>query len=234
MQTLADPSAGDVSDSAGARQCFIVADRFSAGRIEAGCDAALHAPLGRLLALLGCGEEAACLAFDRLQSLAPSHVHALASIALDERSHDAMLQGIMAGMQPEPPCQPAMAAMRRIHVRLGRSPLLGQCAGIAALDSALCTLLSALLGTASHIPQASGLHAVLRRIRDDEARHVAITRDIALTSPTFPQLRDLAARTRRDLADALAHVADDFEQLGINPMPLLARVACLPNGLLSA
>ena len=191
-------------------------------------------PLGRLLALLGCGEEAACLSFDRLQMIVPNHARMLASIAEDERRHDAMLQGLLAELQVEPPCQAAMTGMRRIHARLGRTAVFGQCAGIAALDSAVCTLLSALLRPGTGIPLYTGLHKALRRIRNDETRHVAITRGIALTSNTLPQLRDVAARTRSDLAHALAHVANDFGQLGVDPVPLLARIARLPDGLLTA
>lgn len=190
--------------------------------------------LSRLLALLGCGEEAACLAFDRLQGSAPHHALALASVAHDERVHDALLRGLMQSLPPTPTAFPAIAAMRGIHIRLGRSCLLAQCAGIAALDSAVCTLLSALLKAGSNIPPLSPLRPVLRRIRDDEARHVALTRRIALTGKNIAVQRDVAARTRHDLALVLEDVAGDFEQLGADPATLLASITRLPDGLLSA
>ena len=54
--------------------------------------------LGLLLPLLGCGEEAAALAFDGLSSKLPGHSGIFTSIAADERVHDALLQGVMAAL----------------------------------------------------------------------------------------------------------------------------------------
>ncbi len=192
------------------------------------------AAVARLLSLLGCGEQAACLAFDRLGSMVPAQFLALSAIADDERIHDALVHGLLVQLPQVPNGDPALLAMRRLHCRLGQMDTVMQCAGIAALDSAVCTLLSFLLRSWTESPSLGSLGAVLRRIRGDEVRHVIVTREIALTSPRDSVIRDAGARAREEMGAALALAGDHFEQLGFDPDTLLRAIVRLPDGLLSA
>ncbi|WP_068077674.1 hypothetical protein [Novosphingobium lentum] len=185
-----------------------------------------------MLSLLGCGEEAACLSFDRLQRMAPAAHDALAAVARDERVHDALLRGLLARLPPAGPNSRALVAMRSVHKGLGQGDPGLQCAGIAALDSAVCTLLSGMLRRGTHLPWHGPLRAVLRKIRDDEARHVAVTQAIALRNGETNKLRAAAAQLRHDLVVALTLAGNDFEALGIDPDRTLAAIAGLPTGLL--
>lgn len=214
------------------RACFIVPDR-SSPVAPVGDFAVAHAePLARLLSLLGCGEEAACLSFDRLQRMHPAARGALGSIAQDERHHDALLRGLLARLPGPGPETLALAAMRRIHTELGCSDPGLQLAAIVALDSALCLLLSQLLRRGSAVAMCAPLRNSLSRIRSDEARHVAVARAIALSDGRRRQLRDVAAKLRADLAAALVLAADDLELLGFDPDRMLPAIGRLPSGLL--
>ncbi len=214
------------------RSCFIVPHRSSPVAPVGDFIVAHALPLARLLSLLGCSEEAACLSFEQLQRAHPAAHDALGAIAQDERHHDALLRGLLARLPDPGPQTPALAAMRRVHSSLGRSDSGLQCAAIVALDSAVCVLLSQMLRCGPGLAMGAPLRDALGRIRDDEARHVAVTRAIALCDGRRRQLRDVAAQLRVDLADALALAADDMEVLGFDPDPLLAAVGRLPAGLL--
>ena len=214
------------------RSCFIVPHR-SSPVTPVGDFVVAHAePLARLLSLLGCSEEAAYLSFEHLQRLHPAAHDALGAIAQDERQHDALLRGLLARLPDPGPVTPALAAMRGVHTGLDRSDPRLQCAAIVALDSALCLLLSQMLRRGSAVAMCAPLRNSLSRIRDDEARHVAVTRAIALSEGRRRQLRDVAAQLRADLASALALAADDLELLGFDPDRMLAAIGRLPSGLL--
>lgn len=211
------------------RHCFVVAGRHVAEPMMPAQD--LQAPIGQLLALLGCGEETACLAFDRLQTEHSARAAALQGIAEDERRHDAMLRGLSANLPPPSSSPPALIRMQALHVRLGGLPVALRCAGIAALDGAVCTMLSALLRPGGHLG-GGPVGKVLRSIRDDEARHVAVTREIAMAGARRRAAQDVAARVRHDLASVLELVGADLDQCGVDPDRLLARLRRLPDGLL--
>lgn len=218
----------------GRRRCFSVPDRLDATLMpKAEPHPASHA-LARLVALLGCGEEAACLSFDRLQALVPAQRFALARVAADERIHDALLGGLSASLPNARPPARALSAMRSLHASLGRGSLAEQCAGIAALDSAVCLLLSHLLARCAMVRPIGEARAVLQRIRHDEARHVVVTRTIAMQADAQPVLLKMAERARYDLATALTHAADDLEAVGVDAGVALAAIAKVPRGLFPA
>ena len=234
--TVAAPTAfaAPVPRSGRARQrsCFIVPHRSSPVTPVGDFDVAHAVPLARLLSLLGCSEEAACLSFEHLQRLHPAAHDALGAIACDERYHDALLRGLLAQLPDAGPVTPALAAMRRVHTSLGRSDPGLQCAAIVALDSALCLLLSQLLRRGSVVALCAPLRISLSRIRDDEARHVAVTRAIALSGGSRRQLREVASEFRAELAAALTMAGDDLELMGLDPDRTLATIGRLPMGLL--
>jgi hypothetical protein len=192
--------------------------------------------LALLVPLLGCGEEAAALAFDAFAENAATGAacEALAAIAAEERVHDALLRQLGDALPEATGTSRMLAASRRFHIRLGAGGLTAHLARIAALDSAVCTILSRLTHPRGCLARDAGVIGLLRRIRNDEARHVALSRRFALAQGGIAELRDIAAAARGALADTIALAADAFETLGVDPAALDRRVRDLPNGLLTA
>jgi hypothetical protein len=191
--------------------------------------------LARLVPLLGCGEEAAALAFDGLAS--NCHDNSVARIALEliaaeERVHEGMMKGLSAGLPHIPKQDDILRAARRLHIQLGAGGSRFHLAKIAALDAAVCTVLSRLLRPAGPIACDPAVYALLSRIRRDEARHVALSRTLALATGNSADFRDACAAARRALADILMIEAGAFEILGVDPVVLENDIGTLPNGLL--
>lgn len=189
--------------------------------------------LAQLVPLLGCGEEAAALAFDALAHDAHDDVehYALQAIAAEERTHDALLTRLAMAL-PAIDSVAIRRSARRFHIALGHGDRTHHLARIAAVDAGVCTIMSRLLraGTpVSHDPVVSGL---LARIHRDEARHVAISRRLAAGAGVT--LRDTAAAARGALATVLTIGGDAFECLGVDPARLFADVRRLPDGLFAA
>jgi hypothetical protein len=203
---------------------------------DSGLTAEAAEGLGMLLPLLGCGEEAAVLAFDGLARAAPGTVagRALAAIARDEEQHDAVISRLRQIVPRHPDEAALLRRARRFHITLGAGGTALHLARIAALDAAVCTVLSRLLRPAAPLARAPGVARALAAIRDDEARHVAVSRRIALFDSNRWALRDGAAAARTALADVLGLAADGFEQLGVDPTRLDRDVRRLPDGLLRA
>ena len=204
------------------QQCIVMLDRGSA---EA---------LAVLLPLLGCGEEAAIAGFERLAHvcrLAVTARSALKAIAEDERLHDALLRGLQAEL-PHPSPNPAMRrAARRFHLGLsvGSAPI--HLARIAGIDAAVCTILSRVMRPGSALTKDPGVASVIGHIRQDEARHVAISRSIAIAALDRCRARDFAAEARCGLAELMVSGGDAFERLGVDPGGLDKAVRALPDGL---
>jgi hypothetical protein len=220
--------------------CFIVPHRvndgasFSLRETQLDADAALA--LAVLVPLLGCGEEAAALAFDGLADCADSTLATtvLRRIAKEERVHDGLMRGIV-GMLPTPPDQSVMLrAARRLHIQLGRGGAAVHLARIAALDAAVCLILSRVIRPGLPVSGDTQICATLGRIRGDEAKHVDWARRLALAGGITKMQRDAAAGAREALANVLQLAADAFEVLQVDPAALDRDVRTLPNGLLAA
>lgn len=193
------------------------------------------AALARLVPILGCGEEAAALAFDglaRASKADPVASAALRQIAADERLHDGLMHAL-ANALPPIAGEAAIKAARRLHVRLGSGGTAMHLAKIAALDAAVCTILSRMLRPGLPLADDEFVHGILSRIRRDEARHVALSRALVLASGTSAQLRDVGAQARGALAGVLMLEADAFEALQIDPGQLERDISRLPDGLLA-
>ena len=192
--------------------------------------------LATLLPLLGCGEEAAAMAFDGLAERhagTPVAHAALQAIATEEREHDLIIRQLEAAL-PAPTHGPAMlSAARRFHVRLTSGGAASHLARIAALDSAVCTVLSGLLREGQPVARDPVARAALRRIHRDEARHVQVSRGLAMSVGVTRQITDAAVEAREALANVLALAADAFETLAVDPATLDRTLRHLPNGLLA-
>ncbi|MEY2942385.1 MAG: hypothetical protein RLY97_399 [Pseudomonadota bacterium] len=191
--------------------------------------------LARLVPVLGCGEEAAALAFDGLAENCrenPAAQIALNLIAAEERIHERMMQSLSAGLPHIAEQGDILRRAQRLHIQLGVGSARHHLAKIAALDAAVCTVLSRLLRRNGPLAGDPVVYHLLSRIRRDEARHVALSRSLALATGNAADLRDDCAAARRALADILMLEAGAFETLGVDPAVLESDIGTLPNGLL--
>lgn len=192
--------------------------------------------LSRLIPVLGCGEEAAAMAFDGLARAGEADrvaTLALRQIAAEERMHDGLMHRLASCLPPAGD-ERAIRAARRLHVSLSAGGFAAHLARIAALDAAVCTILSRLLRPALPLANCPQVRLVLGRIRRDEARHVALSRSLALAQGSGAGMRDLGAQARGALASVLAIEADAFETLAVDPARLDRDVRRLPDRLLTA
>ncbi len=220
------------------KHCFAVPDRVAAspprnpGRLSLReCQAESFA---QLLPLLGCGEEAAALAFDGLAICYRDDDVVAASLKLiahEERIHEALLFQLKLGLPDAQSQADVVDRAQRLHIGLRRGGTAHHLARIAALDSAVCTLLSRLLDGTGPIAADPLLSRTLARIRRDEAGHVRLSRELASGLGAKSVIDDAAAEARCSLADLLSLVGDAFETLGVDAALLDRDIRRLPNGL---
>jgi hypothetical protein len=216
-------------------QCFHLPSRVEASALGSfRLSDATALALARVLPILGCGEEAASMAFDGLARtlvMDPHAASALRSIAAEELVHDALIRSISDGLPPLASMAGLLRRTRRFHIDLGRGDAISHLARIAALDLAVCTILARLFRPGAPLMADARVAAVFRRIARDESRHVRLSRTLALDRRDGRRLRAIAAPVRAALAGLLSLVADEFEALGVDADRLLADLARLPNGL---
>lgn len=189
--------------------------------------------LALLVPLLGCGEEAAALAFDGLAANDgdPATAAALRVIAEEERVHDSLLH-CLAGSLPVVATAAVRRAARRFHIDLGHGSTLAHLARIAAIDAGVCTILSRLLRPSAPVAGDRAVANMLARIRLDETRHVRLSRSLLLARADGRRFEEVAQSAREALANVLMLVADAFEVLEVDPAQLRADMSSLPHGLL--
>ncbi len=201
--------------------------------IDVGLDDRPAFALALLVPVLGCGEEAAALAFDGLAANDgdPATATALRMIAEEERVHDGLLHCLAASL-PVVATAAVRRAARRFHIDLGRGSTLAHLARIAAIDAGVCTILSRLLRPHSPIAGDRGVANMLARIRLDETRHVRLSRSLVLARADGRRFEDVAQSAREALANVLMLGADAFEALEVDPAQLRTDIRSLPRGLL--
>jgi hypothetical protein len=195
------------------------------------------AALAALLPLLGCGEEAAGMAFDGLADCHSGDDRAartLRAVAAEERLHDILIRQLQSGLPDAGQYAVPIEAARRFHIELVRGGAALHLARIAALDSAVCTMFSRLLRADGPVAADPGVATILRRIHRDEARHVRLTRGLALATGPAPAMHDAAASARDGLANILLLAGDGFEAMQVDPALLARDIRRLPDGLLTA
>ncbi len=193
--------------------------------------------LARLIPLLGCGEEAAGLAFEGLAKTVKrgdATAWALDQIAREEQDHGVWMHMLASALPPVADQAALLRTARKFHINLGSGGADLHLARIAALDSAVCTILSRLLCKGAPLSDDQNVHNILSRIQRDEARHVALSRTLALASANLDRARDVGAAAREALAKIMMQVGDAFEILGVDPQSLHKDLSRLPNGLLAA
>ncbi len=185
------------------------------------------AALGQLLPTLLCGEESAFHVFwregHRISNVQISRSEALANqIALEELEHEYLLQGLR-GCCPVPnDVASILLRARRFFLRMASRDPAVHFARVAALDSAVCIVLSTLVKPLS---RATALIEIFNRIRSDETRHVRFSRrhSYELGADTS-LLADTAAHIRDELVALLYPLGNSFEALGIDADHLFRRV----------
>lgn len=189
--------------------------------------------VANLIPILGCGEESASFAFERIAQECVADIPgsaALAMIGQEEAAHEAILRALSAALPPAIGFAERKKAARNFHLRLGRGSVAERLACIAATDAAVCLVLGRLVRPGTGLAEDVQTAASLRRIRDDEARHVGISRKLAIARGDIG-LTAVAAEARKALSAVLTLAADDFEALEFDPQWLDAHVAPLPSRL---
>ena len=153
--------------------CFRLAKAIPAaplpGPLRLG-DAAADA-LSELLQVFACGEESAALAFARLgdSPIKAAARHALARVAEDELVHERLLRGLRGALPAPAPDGEQRRALLRFYHCIAQADIGLHLASIAALDSAVCLILAALLETDRALAQEPTVNAIFRHIHRDEA-----------------------------------------------------------------
>jgi hypothetical protein len=215
--------------------CFRLAKAIPAaplrGPLRLG-DAAADA-LSELLQVFACGEESAALAFGRLAAspIEDAARHVLARIAEDELVHERLLRGLRGALPAPAPDRELRHALLRFYHCIAQADIGLHLASIAALDSAVCLMLAALLQTDRILAQEPTVNAIFRRIHRDEAGHVRLSRRIASELVQRDAIGAAAENARLGLVGVLARRGAAFESLGIDAERLFARIGRVPNGL---
>jgi hypothetical protein len=187
--------------------------------------------LGELLPTLLCGEESAFHVFWReghRGSTVQIHSEALANqIAIEELEHERLLQDLRGCCPVPSDVASTLLRARRFFLRMASRDPAVHFARVAALDSAVCIVLSAL---AKPLSRATALIEIFNRIRSDEARHVRFSRrhSYELGADTS-LLTNTAACIRGELVTLLHPLGDAFEDLGVDADHLFRRIS-MQNG----
>jgi hypothetical protein len=215
--------------------CFRLADAVPAaplpGPLRLG-DAQAEA-LSELLQVFACGEESASLAFARLGNspLEETGRRALARIAGEELIHERLLRGLRGALPAPVPDWELRRALPRFYHGIAQANVGLHLASIAALDSAVCLILAALLEPDRTLAQEPVASAVFRRIHRDEAGHVRLSRRIAAELVQREVIGAVAENARLGLVGVLARRGAAFDSLGIDAERLFVRIGRVPNGL---
>ena len=214
--------------------CFRLGDTFPpslSGPLRLG-DAQSEA-LSELLQVFACGEESASLAFARLgdSPLEDTARRALARVAEEELIHERLLRGLRGALPAPAPDRELRRALLRFYHGIAQADIGLHLASIAALDSAVCLILAALLEPDRVLAQEPAANAIFRRIQRDEAGHVRLSRRIARQLVQRDAIGAVAENARLGLVGVLVRRGAAFDSLGIDPERLFARISRVPNGL---
>lgn len=189
--------------------------------------------LSEVLQVFACGEESAAIAFGQL---AGSRADAatrdtLSVIAAEKAVHEELLRGLRSGL-PEPARDRTLRrALFRFYHGLAQDDPGRHLGGIAALDSAVCTIVAALLRARAPLAREPRVAAAFGRIRREEAGHVRLSRGLARELAGRGALAAVAERTRLGLVEVLSLRGAVFDVLGADPDRLFADLRRTPPGL---
>jgi hypothetical protein len=190
--------------------------------------------LADLLQILACGEESAVLAFKSLSRSRPSTAaqQALTQVASEELIHERLLRGLRSALPTPTPDPELRRTLRHFYRGVECDDAGFHFANIAALDSAVCVILTALLAPGRVLVREPAVAGLFARIRRDEARHVRLSREFVPRLVGADAALAMARRTRLRLVELLARRTDAIAALEVDPAPLFRRLSTLPAGLL--
>ncbi len=185
--------------------------------------------LARLVPTLLCGEQSAVSVFhaeaERLSRKARIVSFSIfRSIEADECLHETALQMLCAKLPVAPDLHTIKRRSQRFFLKLGQTNSVAQhFSQIAQLDSAVCMLMWHIENSAvGSIPMIGSLTG---QIKNDEARHVSISRRHALAlGVSRNDHRALGEQVFCGLIGLLTPMADSFEAIGVDSDRLFTRL----------
>lgn len=181
----------------------------------------------RLATVLLCGEQSAIQIFSSEieRGKAPtSALHALRIIELEEQLHEQALRTFCNYLPDAFDGHALKRRAQRFFLRLGRIDNVARHFNyIAHLDSAVCKIMRHVEN--SSIDRVSPLCRIAAQIKNDEARHVAVSRKYATLLGLPAQARGDGAATINDgLVEMLTPLADSFEIVGVDSDRLFKQI----------
>jgi rubrerythrin len=189
----------------------------------------------RLLPLLACGEESAIHVFsnaanqdipvqavDKHRELLTSQT--LLNIAKDEMQHEAWLSAWRSKL-PDTLDHTIKRRARHFFSGLACDSTALHFVRIAALDSAVCLILSSLMRDRAALSEVGEIKNTFGKIRRDEARHVRISRAYAnALGANSEQVRAEWQSVRESLVSLLEAVEPELASLGAQPDKLFRKL----------
>ena len=142
-----------------------------------------------------------------------------------------LLRGLRGALPTPAPDRELRRALLRFYLGIAQADIGLHLASIAALDSAVCLILAALLEPDGVLAQEPVASAIFRRIHRDEAGHVRLSRRIAAELVQGDMIAAVAENARLGLVGVLARRGAALHSLGIDAERLFVRIARVPNGL---
>ena len=189
--------------------------------------------LAALLPTLLCGEESASLVFEQFAARAGADPRrfALARIASEEATHETLLRALRIALDEAGHSAATTPGIQQFFRGAGDHDPGRHFARIAALDSALCTLLAELRRGCRLFVENRTIGAIFARIHRDEARHVVTSLGFASIICSRAERLATAEDMRGRFVRMLMNQADALETLGIDPDRLFARLSTVPSSL---
>jgi hypothetical protein len=187
--------------------------------------------MSRFVPTLMCGEESAAHVFHkeakRIEDIRAAEASSslLAQIAAEEVLHERLLD-LLRNCLPVPGDLDALRRRARFFFfRLASRDPATHFARIIGLDGGVCITLSSLLQPSCTLARAPYAYKIWDRIWRDEARHVRISRQHVLDlGIDQAKLNEEGLRARKGLVELLRPLADDFEDMNIDPDRLFRRI----------
>lgn len=183
--------------------------------------------LSQLIPLLLCGEQSAQLVFGSYaarKDIQNQSRQALERIELDEHIHEIALQWLLGTVGVPDDLHARKRRAQKFYTAIGQATAPGMhFANIEQLDSGVCIIMHAI--TQSNLGKTHPLSKLFEQIKNDEARHVGLSRHYAnkLGAAASKRAQNRTA-TRHALANFLSPDGHHFEQLGIDADKLLQRI----------
>ena len=199
------------------------------GRAELALSYRQEEAMARLLPLLLCGEQSAIQVFgceaQRLQGDRwQDSIALLSAIETDEYGHEQALQDVSARLMVPEDLHRIKRRAQLFYISISKAAGLdNHFANISQLDACVALLMHAVAN--SSLGRSHGIAQLFKRIKQDEARHVAVSRQHFLKldgdKNVFSQSRKTISHS---LVELLSSEAQSFDNLGIDPNQLFTTL----------